>query len=797
MGKKSRHREHRYRRTSSESDSDEDLQKDSRFFKEYAFHVSSLRLQWGMLTLDNIRELELSDEEFATMLMSQLDIRDTCIDALGDMLNELVEKGRKLEKHNRYLLQKIGDLEYDGSSRRKSKRDERRSRSKYPEEHSSSKSHRFSQDDNWRSSPALRREDDTVDESKYNKVRAMVAVALASQDKEDMKTDIKNEKIRSESIEREMVNALFAKVLQSECTKSKERSEDHSNKGNVKSDARNCTEETTLEYQNKEENNDVSISAINNFESSDRKKIKDLITRVLNTNDKEYTKIDSENLSPDRDRIKVTVDKDQGCQPSSSPEYNEKTDDGRKNENCEKDRFKAMVAMAFKAHGYGSQGSDADTHQKDLSVGAELVKNHEVKKGWDTDTGQSVTEQVKKVASEALEQSGYAYQEELGLYYDYSSGYYYNAENGLYYDPKTGTYFYYDHERQSYQFHSQVPVTTSSAAQANGTPSDSTASGDQENSALGSAEEGLGTVENPKHLWTGTENADGSKYGTSAQIPPSLRLMVTESGTENVQVGTLHLVTIDGGRVGRAHDNLIQLDDEIVSRVHAEFTYRSSGPEDHHYFIKDLGSALGTYINDTCISIPGEPSEDIEVGHGWELRFGTIKMKCHIHPGYLSCNECEPGLVMANLPSKPSQSKNYEPANIQKTRLKVVKAMKKKYALEYSNDLPVLPAEYKDRARKRRKEKGSDNPYEKTEVASTASEIKDTNKGFALMKKMGWSKGEALGKSQPGITAPIEAFSTVGREGLGFFGGLPPPTAEQRKRKQILDKTVQRYNKQI
>ena len=36
----------------------------------------------------------------------------------------------------------------------------------------------------------------------------------------------------------------------------------------------------------------------------------------------------------------------------------------------------------------------------------------------------------------------------------------------------------------------------------------------------------------------------------------------------------------------------------------------------------------------------------LQVGHGWEVQFGPIKVKCHLHPGTLTCNECEPGLVL-------------------------------------------------------------------------------------------------------------------------------------------------------
>lgn len=43
--------------------------------------------------------------------------------------------------------------------------------------------------------------------------------------------------------------------------------------------------------------------------------------------------------------------------------------------------------------------------------------------------------------------------------------------------------------------------------------------------------------------------------------------MVIESASERVKVGTLHLVTLDGGTVGREAKNLVQLPDLNISKV--------------------------------------------------------------------------------------------------------------------------------------------------------------------------------------------------------------------------------------
>lgn len=47
--------------------------------------------------------------------------------------------------------------------------------------------------------------------------------------------------------------------------------------------------------------------------------------------------------------------------------------------------------------------------------------------GWDLSGTESIAEQVERAATAALQGNSFVYNEQLGLYYDYSSGYYYNS----------------------------------------------------------------------------------------------------------------------------------------------------------------------------------------------------------------------------------------------------------------------------------------------------------------------------------------------------------------------------------
>ena len=54
-----------------------------------------------------------------------------------------------------------------------------------------------------------------------------------------------------------------------------------------------------------------------------------------------------------------------------------------------------------------------------------------------------------------------------------------------------------------------------------------------------------------------------------------------------------------------------------------------------------------------------------------------------------------------------------------------------------------------------------------TEQASLERPIDETNRGFILLSKMGWSRGRGLGRSGDGITEPVRLGDQYGTLGLG------------------------------
>lgn len=118
-------------------------------------------------------------------------------------------------------------------------------------------------------------------------------------------------------------------------------------------------------------------------------------------------------------------------------------------------------------------------------------------------------------------------------------------------------------------------------------------------------------------------------------------------------------------------------------------------------------------------------------------------------------------------------------------------------------------AEYRDRARERRKAFGSTKTSTKPKPTAPPKEeeppVQTTSKGASLLSKMGWSAGSGLGAQGTGMTAPIATEVYAQGVGLGAQGSKLGDAAEQAGRNtrnrydEFLEKTRQtardRYEK--
>ena len=91
------------------------------------------------------------------------------------------------------------------------------------------------------------------------------------------------------------------------------------------------------------------------------------------------------------------------------------------------------------------------------------------------------------------------------------------------------------------------------------------------------------------------------------QLPTGIGTLVVRSG---VQAGDQFSLSGILTRLGRAEDSDISLDDITVSRRHAEITKIGGA-----YFVRDLGSLNGTYVNQRRIDeSPLRDGDDLQVG---------------------------------------------------------------------------------------------------------------------------------------------------------------------------------------
>jgi len=421
--------------------------------------------------------------------------------------------------------------------------------------------------------------------------------------------------------------------------------------------------------------------------------------------------------------------------------------------------------------------------------------------GWSS--GLSLAEQVKAAAEEAVNQSGYVYNEETGLYYDSNTQLYYNSESGLYYNGFTGTWYRYDETESEYVVHHQIEGFTFENAVAehvlNSIDTYTTELSKKVEAETKPVKE-EGEISDDDE----NENSSGKKkkaaceaHKLAEKLPPCARLLVVSTSESSIEPGMLFIVPYTGGIIGRLSECVIHLDDVNVSKNHAKLIYNE---DEKSYTIQDLGSRNGTFINSERLSSSMEPSDEYILPHDSRLQIGGVDLLCHVHSGLETCDDCEPGLVN-RAESQSTTVQTGTKQDLEKARKRELKKIRQKFGLESHEETEILASGYQDRAEVRRQTVGVDPLGAKTEVASTEVAIANKNKGFQMLAKMGWSQGQALGKDQQSadaITEPINVEMRAGREGLGTEGVISGTShqmdASRKRRADALEKTRQRYS---
>lgn len=377
---------------------------------------------------------------------------------------------------------------------------------------------------------------------------------------------------------------------------------------------------------------------------------------------------------------------------------------------------------------------------------------------------------LEEAATDAMSQSGFVYDDRTGLYYDWNTGYYYDPNSCLYYENTTGIYYYYDEQSATYKFHSRVDISSSKKEMA-----DKDNEGEQEERESG------------EECSEEDEESDQDEV-TEVQFP-CIRAIVMKSA--KMKVGSLFIITYIGGTIGREKDlsHVIRLPDVEVSKTQCQIEFDK---ERRQFFISDVGSRNGTYLNGVRLSESKQRSKPQVITHGDELTLGTTTLHLHIHPGSQTCDSCEPGQVQAQaqqgslhvhvfaqddevcITKVVEGGKPVNSLTVQEQRKSVLKRIKKAYALEESSFCEpaidvTLTGKYKDRAEVRRIKVGSDVPVVIADdaPASVHRPISTANVGRQMLEKMGWNEGEGLGREGAGRREPVIVEVRDSLRGLG------------------------------
>ena len=212
------------------------------------------------------------------------------------------------------------------------------------------------------------------------------------------------------------------------------------------------------------------------------------------------------------------------------------------------------------------------------------------------------------------------FEETSGLYYDYATGYYYDAQRCLYYDGHKGFWYKYNEEKKEYEVYSRVELPqeeskgTKKSKKSKKTDEKAEASDKEaEDGEVSDGSDSEGSDEEEQE----EEVKNEAEISSKPKIPPCIRAVITKSkDPKTLPLGSLFLVTISGGTVGRegGHEILLQ-DEDGVSKNHARISF-----EDEKYYLSDLGSMNGTFVNGQRLSKPKEKSDLREIGHGSNLR---------------------------------------------------------------------------------------------------------------------------------------------------------------------------------
>lgn len=355
--------------------------------------------------------------------------------------------------------------------------------------------------------------------------------------------------------------------------------------------------------------------------------------------------------------------------------------------------------------------------------------------------------------------------------YDESSGYYYDTATGLYYDPSSQYYYnaeqqkflYWDGEKQAY-----LPAPfNSSSDDGGGTPLEKKSKEKDKQDKVKIAKK----IAKDMEKWAKTLN---QKKEIAKQGIVANQYALIDNSRQSA--------TADAGFA------MLEKKASLVERQQAVFEVMKKELEDKK-LMPPPGSSKGKLDKSGgLVAAYGGGSDsdedDEESARTEELRFTDwTKMAC------LLCKR--------QFPNKEALQRHQQLSDLHKQNLE---AWRRARAAEGE-------AKYRDRAKERREKYGEPDPphpnrlkekYLKQKSVSyeepTKEGIGSDNIGNKMLKAMGWSEGQGLGKSNQGRTEIVEAQRRTAAAGLGMKGSTYGATAGNSYKETVKKMMQSRYN---
>ncbi|CAN8006629.1 unnamed protein product [Ixodes pacificus] len=369
--------------------------------------------------------------------------------------------------------------------------------------------------------------------------------------------------------------------------------------------------------------------------------------------------------------------------------------------------------------------------------------------------------------------STYRYDDKSGYYYDASTGLYYDANSHYYYNAEAQQYMYWNNDKQTY-----LPAPTSSSTAEQVAQAAANTGGDGTD-----AEKGKG----------GKKEGKEDKVKIAKKIAKDMErwAKTLNQKKENAKQGLVASQPTGDERQSAAAD--------------AGFAVL----EKHHTAPERIafgGSLLQreAALDTTGISAMG-PRESVlvpEYGAGSdsdsEAESGGVDESRLVDWAKLACLLCK-----RQFPSREVLTKHTQLSDLHKQNLEALR-------LSRSTGGPDSQGSYRDRARERRIKYGQPEPPQtgtvhKEKVARpvpaqqnyeepTKAGIGEDNIGNKMLKAMGWSEGQGLGKSNTGTTNIVEVQRRVTSAGLGVRGATYGATAANTYKESVKKAMAARYH---